>query len=309
MKRIFVFTLLTFLVVMGAIYLLIPDKMTLAAHRIIAANSNAAYRNLIAPPADWSHWLGNDTATTAAYGDYSFVTSSMFTNYNEVVIEKNGDDTLHSQLRFFPVAKDSFLLDWQTTIQTGYNPFKKLHRYFFAKEVKTAMNGVINQFQQFMQRTEKVYGAPISKITVTDTLLIATYAETDSIPGNEKIYSLFNELHKTIRSQNTSIQDSGMLHISKLPSGSYKTMVAIPITREIQPAPQQVIKRMVPGNILLMEKTGGPAAISTAEKMLAQYVTDYTLVSPAIPFQKLMTHRLAEPDSSKWVTRFYYPVF
>ena len=30
-------------------------------------------------------------------------------------------------------------------------------------------------------------------------------------------------------------------------------------------------------------------------------------MSPAIPFESLITNRLEEPDTSKWVTKIYYP--
>ncbi len=307
MKKIIIGLTLAVLVLISAIYLLIPDKLSVNIYRIIAGNSTAAYRSLVAPPANWQHWLTNHSSVSDT--TYTFTTIGMFTNYNDVVINKKNGDSLHSQLRFFPIAKDSFLIEWQTNITTGFNPIKKINSYFLTKGVKAAMNNAINQFQSFIQSDEKVYGASVKKIAVVDTLLIAAYMETDSIPGNEKIYPLFNELHKTIRSQNAPIQDSGMLHITKLPSGAFKIMVAIPIQKEIQPGKNQVIKRMIPGNILVMEKTGGPYTISTAEKMLALYVTDFTMVSPAIPFQKLMTNRIAQPDTSKWVTRFYYPVY
>jgi hypothetical protein len=100
-----------------------------------------------------------------------------------------------------------------------------------------------------------------------------------------------------------------MLHITKLFDNTYKTMVAIPITKAILPASNQFIKRMVKGNILVMEKKGGPFIIKSSQDMLAQFVSDHGLTSPAIPFQKLMTNRLTEPDTSKWITKFYYPIY
>jgi hypothetical protein len=39
-----------------------------------------------------------------------------------------------------------------------------------------------------------------------------------------------------------------------------------------------------------------------------KYKDDYQRVSPAIPFYSLITDRLKEPDSSKWITKIYFPV-
>ena len=38
-------------------------------------------------------------------------------------------------------------------------------------------------------------------------------------------------------------------------------------------------------------------------------MTDNALSSPAIPFESLVTNRMQEPDTSKWVTKIYYPGF
>jgi hypothetical protein len=38
------------------------------------------------------------------------------------------------------------------------------------------------------------------------------------------------------------------------------------------------------------------------------YISDHERVPPAIPFLSLVTNRMLEPDSSKWITLIYYPV-
>ena len=43
-------------------------------------------------------------------------------------------------------------------------------------------------------------------------------------------------------------------------------------------------------------------------KQMEQYVSDHKYVRIAIPFQSLVTDRMNEPDSSKWITKIYYPI-
>jgi hypothetical protein len=62
------------------------------------------------------------------------------------------------------------------------------------------------------------------------------------------------------------------------------------------------------GNILITEVKGGPASIKKAFNEMETYITDYRRTAPAIPFQSLITDRSKEPDTSKWVTKIYYPV-
>jgi hypothetical protein len=38
------------------------------------------------------------------------------------------------------------------------------------------------------------------------------------------------------------------------------------------------------------------------------YMKDFKLTSPAMPFELLVTNRANEPDTSKWVTKIYYPI-
>jgi hypothetical protein len=62
------------------------------------------------------------------------------------------------------------------------------------------------------------------------------------------------------------------------------------------------------GNILITEIKGGSASIDKAFKEMENYVSDYRRTPPAIPFQSLVTDRMKEPDTSKWITRIFYPV-
>jgi len=65
---------------------------------------------------------------------------------------------------------------------------------------------------------------------------------------------------------------------------------------------------MKAGNILVTEVKGGPSIINNAFKQMDTYVTDHERIPPAIPFLSLVTNRVQEPDTSKWITRIYYPV-
>ncbi len=65
---------------------------------------------------------------------------------------------------------------------------------------------------------------------------------------------------------------------------------------------------MVPGNFMVIEISGGDYAVREGERNLQNYIEDYGKIKMAIPFQSLITNRLAEPDSSRWKTRIYLPV-
>ena len=66
---------------------------------------------------------------------------------------------------------------------------------------------------------------------------------------------------------------------------------------------------MILGNILEAKVVGGPATIEKGEIAMKNFAKDYGKVSPAIPFQLLVTDRNKEQDTSKWITYLKYPVF
>ena len=85
-------------------------------------------------------------------------------------------------------------------------------------------------------------------------------------------------------------------------------MVAIPVNKKIGNEGDIVYKRMVPGNILVAKVRGGRHTIESAFAEMETYVKDHELIPPAIPFESLETDRLNEPDTTKWITRIYFPI-
>jgi hypothetical protein len=122
------------------------------------------------------------------------------------------------------------------------------------------------------------------------------------------VSNLIQLVKKVLKKQGVSQVSPPMLNIWKDERGYFKTMVAIPINKEIKPDSRVLMKRMVAGSILVAEIRGGPHAITKGFNQMENYMKDFKLNSPAIPFQSLITDRSAEPDTAKWITKIYYPV-
>ena len=100
-----------------------------------------------------------------------------------------------------------------------------------------------------------------------------------------------------------------MMHVVQIDSFHYETMVAIPVNRSLQGTDNMMTKRMVLGNILEAEIKGGGTTVRSAMGQLENYKKDHRMESPAIPFALLVTDRSKEPDTTKWITKIYYPVY
>ena len=100
-----------------------------------------------------------------------------------------------------------------------------------------------------------------------------------------------------------------MLNINSTDSSHYLVRVAIPVNKKLAGLGNISYKSMLGrGNILVTEVRGGNDEIVKAYKQIQNYIADHGRTPPAIPFESLVTDRREEQDSSKWITRIYYPV-
>lgn len=171
------------------------------------------------------------------------------------------------------------------------------------------MEAILQRLQTFAADMRNVYGIRVTHAIVQDTLLLATEHEGIGQPSNTLIYALIDKATAYVTAQGAQITNPPLLSIITQDSIHYKTMVALPINREIAATPIFFIRRMFAGNILITEVKGGPATVAKAFALLENYRLLNTMTSPAKPFETLVTNRLTEPDTSKWVTKIYYPVF
>ncbi len=299
------------LFLMGS-YFFIPA--TIVIRKSITTNSNqqAVFR-FLSNEANWSKWwpgkLSNDKAkTTLASGNYQFKPGTIFYNSFQVLIEKgNQSDT--SFLHLLPLSIDSTILDWSVSINTGNDPITKFRQYLHAKELSADLNTILIALQSYIGDTENVYGLAIRREKVMVENLITTKKSFSYYPKPEDIYAMINETKNYILLKQAKEEDYPMLNISASDSTYFEVRVAIPIDKVLPNTEQFSSKKMLKqGNILVAEIKGGKNAFDSAMKKIDLYVGDYRLNNIALPFQSLITDRSKEADSSKWVTRIYYPI-
>jgi hypothetical protein len=204
---------------------------------------------------------------------------------------------------------DSADIVWQGVLPTSYNPIKRLQKYLEAKQINKDIGILIKNMRSFFSKPENIYGFAIRQEPVIDSILVSTFATAKGYPSTAFIYNLLNQLRDYVKNQSAKETGYPMLNIGTEDSINYLTRVAIPVDKELKSSGNISYKRMLGrGKILVTEVKGGPGSISNAFYQMKNYVSDYQRVAPAIPFLSLVTDRIKEPDSSKWITRVYYPV-
>ncbi len=291
----------------ASIYIFIPGEISLVRVSYVKANQNATLRSL-SDKTNWVKWwpssetkLGTDTTFSYKNVDYAVnkKTGGSIIKYKKSVI--------NSELIVLPFNSDSIAIAWKSQTATGLNPLQKINSYFYTKKIKQDIGEILESLKLFLEKPENIYSLKIKEERVKDTLLIATRSVSKIYPSTQEIYALVKRLRDYIFLNKATETNYPMLHVTA-DSGIYKLMVAIPVNKELPDSEIFLVKRMVAGKILVTEVSGGLNTTREAINVLETYMEDNHLISPAIYFESLITDRSKEPDTSKWVTRVFYPV-
>jgi hypothetical protein len=312
MKRIFLFLAVILVLLVACTYVFIPNKIYIHKTGAAGANRLPLFRNL-SNETEWIKWWPGEKDTTKGntaltlHGLAYKVTDQKVLSL-PISITGNSFEA-YSELTFLTISTDSTNLFFDAVVPTSYNPFKRFSIFLKANKLKRDAVTMMQAVNNYYSRINNLYGYDIKKERVVDSILIFTSREVKGYPSTGTIYSLVDVLKTYIKQQSASETNFPMLHILTKDSITYNVKVAIPVDKRLPGTTDIHYKWMLGGgNILITEVKGGNAEIQKAYKQVQDYISDFNRLSPAIPFQSLVTDRRAEPDSSKWITRIYYPV-
>lgn len=311
-KWLTIFTALIAIVV-ASIYFLIPKNLVVSNVTPIHTN----YVSVVEYVSNEDHWnkwwpgklekIGNKTIAT--YNDAIFYIIGKSYNNTEIAVEYNNQTTIVN----FAVASsqhDSVNAICQYIDTIGLNPISRVKSYNRGVFIKQLIKEVMQKLQQFLEKPANIYGFNIISTMVKDTALMSTKTYLSHTPTTAEVYKLVNTIKSYIQQQGATIINAPMLNVTKETESSYKVMVAIPVNHTVPETNDILQKRMVMGRILESDSIkGGLSTVDHAFKMFEKYFLDFKHTSPAIPYQQLITDREKESDTTKWITRFYYPIF
>lgn len=269
--------------------------------------STAGLGRSLSSASNWQKWWPADSPLNFNGKSYKIIASNM--NLFDIQVN-SGNDTMKSRLALLFLSNDSSLVTWQAETEKSTSPFTRFFRYKEAKEIERDMTEILTSLRDFAEKTENIYGFDVKRAIVTDSVLVSTRSSFDHKPGVHEVDNMIQRLKIYIAQHGAVEKNLPMLNVRKIDSSHYEVMTAIPVDREL-PATKEFAPKFLfkGGNILEAEIKGGPATIETAFDQLENYRVDYKFTTPAIPFQSLVTDRVKEPDTTKWITRLYYPVF
>jgi effector-binding domain-containing protein len=292
-------------------YLYVPSTIRKSVMALVPVTQKVAQPFLL-DKGKWGAWWPGGAASASGdgylYNGRSFTARHIYLTGADVLIDHEGD-TSSCMLSMIPFGTDSIKITWDYQLQTSLNPIKRRRQQGDAKSLQADMTNVLQQMASFLSDEQNIYHIQVTRSTITDTLLVMTRQTLNQEPTQATIYGLIHQLQQYINKAGAQAINPPMLHVRKTDSSQVEVMVALPVNKVVNSAGAFAFKRMVPGHVLVTEITGGAGTVRNSFQQLEKYAVDHRLESPAIPFESLVTDRIQQPDSSKWITKIYYPVF
>ncbi|WP_207514781.1 GyrI-like domain-containing protein [Longitalea luteola] len=291
-----------------AIYIVVPKKIN-GSHTVTIHCTRGAANRYLVNDNNWPKWWPTNTSLNVfPYKKYTFQPQQRM--FDAVGVRIAGNElSINSKIILIPRHSDSVAVQWHYEYTTGSNPVTRVQRYVQARALEQPINEILATAKQFLEQPENVYGIAIKKTTIKDSLLLSTRQVFTSRPATEKIYSLLNKLTTYLQQQGASQTGYPMLNIYEKDSTHFEIMVAVPVNKAVKEQKNMVMKNLVQGYVLVAEIKGGDHTVANAFSQMENYLKDHRYESPAIPFYSLVTNRLTETDTTKWITRINYPVF
>lgn len=315
MKK-WLFIFLTLLIIaIGSVYLMIPSSYSIVRVTGVNANIDGVFRQMTADLNIRKWWPG--TITENSSGDTVFEKdgirfSAPFISFRSFTfVAQIGADSINTTLIFIPVYKDSFNIEWNTPLNAGYSPLSRINTYFLARKIRLLYPEINAKLVPYINDTKNMYGINIRKEKVPFENFISVKKQFDHSPTSEEVYKMINQLTRYASAKGAATTYPPILNIVRNENNKalFDTHVALATDTRLSGDKEISYKWMLKGgNILVTEVKGGNAVIDQSLQEMTQYINDHEMTIMAIPFQMLTTDRLKEPDSSKWITRLYYPV-
>ncbi len=271
---------------------------------MVNANHHGASRHLN-NSSQWAAWWPGEAPLI--YNGQHYTINPVTMDVINIVVS-NDNMTIPGYIKIYPVSTDTLSIHWEFVKTSSSNPIQRIKNYFFTRQLNKNFHHIMEVMKEFMETPKNLYGIEVQQTTVTDTILMTIKTEINHYPQTEDVYKLVEKLRDYIKRSHAQETNEPMLNILEIDSARYQYMVAIPVNKALPGKGEIKMKRMIPGNILVTEIRGGEETIADAFKSFDNLVSDYRKTSPAIPFQSLITNRQEVRDTSRWITKLYYPI-
>ena len=316
MKKVILFLVIAFILFAAGTFLFIPSRLTVSSTDVVQSSENGVVRHAL-DEKNWPLWWNylrdssastRTPATSFAKGGDSFSISTKFYKSADITVLHDNKPIL-TKFLIVPLSNDSTQVLWQYGIASSLNPFTRFMQYREAAGIRRNMDSVLANLHGFLGKLQNVYGIPIARTSIQDTLFVSAKNTFKVYPHTPDVYALLKTIRAYVTASGSKQTGNPIYNITALGNGDYQLMAAIPVDKAVTENATFTNKKMIKGSFMVTEVVGGEHAVDNAWKSLLEYFSDYRKTSMAINFSMLITDREYQPDSSKWITRLYQPVY
>ena len=301
--------LIVSLLALLAVILFLPPAIVERSNSLTVACPTSAVSRYVTSLNRWNDWMPGKKVSDSVWkiGDKDFRITTVLQNGFQAL---STDQKVLIDLQFVPAANKQTTFSLRTRYALAFNPIKRIAASITGGDIRKLNDLVLNDLcRDFFSDPLRVYGMDIQRGKVANFSWISTKAGFNHYPSTEEVYAQIDALVSYIKEKKGEAQGETILHVQQISPTVYDLMVAIPTDRDLPSTPRFQLKNMILGSLLSATITGGPEKVRKAEQELENYVKDQQLVSPAIPFQSLVTDRRKITDTAQWVSRVNYPIF
>lgn len=307
-KRFFWVLLILAAVFFAGIYIYIPSTISInGSVVVITAERHTA--EFLTTNAGWKAWWPGEKSKdekTYRYRGNTYKLTNL-SNSGPSLVSLGNNKPIN--ITFIGVDKESTRVTWTSTLTTSSNPLKRIKQYEEIAGLTKNLDELLQRLKQFLDDDKNVYHIRVKVQKVKDSVILTTNTVLKQRPDMQQVYKLIAILKQQVEQRHGVETGPPMLNVHQSGINEFEVMVGIPISKSIKTDGQASIHKMVLGNILVAEVKGGLNTVQSAINSLDTYRKDHSLVSPAMPYQSLITNRLTERDTAKWITKIYCPIF
>lgn len=260
---------------------------------------------------NWQNWWPgkkiNDT--TFNFNKVDYTVKNILAN-GIVLQVKSLEKTETAYLQFVPINDTGCYIKWNNAQPKKPKIADKLLHPFSTNHLENNNTILLDSLKVFFNNPVNIYGFKAIITKVTDPHLISVKSQYENYPTTADIYSDIKILQAFALLNGAKQTNPPMINIHTSESGKgLDAMVAIPVNIALQPKGNILPKFMIQGALLTAQITGDEMKVQKALSEFENYLIDYKLSAPAIPYQSLVTDRMLVTDSTKWITNIYQPIF
>lgn len=301
---------LIILVLTAVIFCFIPSKIKFNYDVTIEA-SDAVTSKFLTNQKNWDKWWPGTkiSAMHYRYNDIDFTIDKLINSGAELTLQK-GKLNLNCTINYLLINEGEVKITWNVIKKSGTGSIPPLIDNFKLPGIQKQIEAISKHLKLFLEDERNAYGYKIYLKGAKDTVLITSTTLSNTYPSIPEIYTIIGDLKKQAKDKGVKETNYPIMNITKINEKQYQVTVAVPINRSFTPSAKTAINYIPKGgNLLAADVKGGSNTVKDALAQIKVYMKDHRLISVAMSFESLITDRSAEKDTSKWVTKVYYPIF